>query len=91
MDQAALLEDLDQRQNAVLEQLAELNASVEALLKECLSTREQASEAVQADPPKKQKGRQSLLAVEMPGLADRAQQPQSDQNTDRAPGGAQDR
>ena len=40
MDQAALLEDLDKRQNDVLARLAELNATIEKLLKECLATRE---------------------------------------------------
>ncbi len=50
MDQSALLEDLDLRQNGVLDRLAELNASVEALLKECLATRDQACQAVDADP-----------------------------------------
>ena len=34
MDQSALLEDLDRRQNEVLGQFAELNARIEALLKE---------------------------------------------------------
>lgn len=57
MDQAALLEDLDQRQNAVLDQLAALNASIEALLKECMTAREQANDAVQVDPPKMPKVR----------------------------------
>ena len=50
MDQTAFLEDLDQRQNAVLDQLAELNARVEALLQECLQGRE--AENTVEYPPK---------------------------------------
>ena len=50
MDQTAFLEDLDQRQNAVLDQLAELNARVEALLQECLQGRE--AENTVESPPK---------------------------------------
>jgi hypothetical protein len=46
MDQAALLDDLDQRQNAVLEQLAALNTSIETLLKECLAARDQAVDSL---------------------------------------------
>jgi hypothetical protein len=46
MDQSALLDDLDRRQNAVLEHLDALNASVEALLKECLVAREQACQSL---------------------------------------------
>ena len=50
MDQAAFLEDLDRRQNAVMDQLADLNVSIEALLKECLAARDQATQTVQTDP-----------------------------------------
>jgi hypothetical protein len=45
MDQSALLDDLDRRQNEVLDRLAELNARVEALLQECMTARENAAEA----------------------------------------------
>jgi hypothetical protein len=43
MDQSVLLEELDVRQNEVLDRLAELNARVEALVKECLVARDQKS------------------------------------------------
>jgi hypothetical protein len=51
MEQFALLEDLDQRQNSVLDRLSELNASIEALLKECLVARDQACQVVDAEQP----------------------------------------
>jgi len=36
----SLLEELDTRQNEILDQLEELNARIERILKECLSTKE---------------------------------------------------
>jgi hypothetical protein len=46
MDQRELIEDLDGRQNDVIERLAQLNSRVESLLNECLTARNQASKAV---------------------------------------------
>ena len=45
MDQRDLIEDLDTRQNHVLDRLAELNARVESLLNECLAARDEALKA----------------------------------------------
>ena len=49
MDQRALIEDLDTRQNDVLDRLAELNARVESLLNECLAARDEALKAAEAE------------------------------------------
>jgi hypothetical protein len=51
MEHSALLDDLDQRQSAVLDRLTELNEKIEALLKECLTARDQATQAADADAP----------------------------------------
>ena len=48
IDQRALVEDLDSRQNDVLRQLADLNDRIETLLNQCLVARQQALDAVQA-------------------------------------------
>lgn len=85
MDERALIEDLDARQNTVLDRLAELNARVESLLGECLRARD-AALRVAEDP-----GRPSVPPVEMPGLSDRSQQSQPQQNAHKAPARPQNR
>ena len=49
-DQRSFLEELDARQDSVLEKLAELNQRVEALLSDCLANRSDASEIRRAEP-----------------------------------------
>jgi hypothetical protein len=49
MDQRDLIEDLDTRQNDVLDRLAELNARVESLLNECLAARDEALKAAETE------------------------------------------
>jgi hypothetical protein len=49
MDQRELIEDLDTRQNDVLDRLAELNARVESLLNECLAARDEALKAAEVE------------------------------------------
>lgn len=51
MDQSKLLEELDQRQNDVLDQLATLNSRIEAFLQECLAERDQACQGTDVDAP----------------------------------------
>ena len=51
MDERALIEDLDARQNTVLDRLAELNARVESLLNECLAARDQSLKTVEEERP----------------------------------------
>ena len=50
--QRTLIDDIDDRQEALLNELASLNARVEALLNDCLATREQQrlAEAEDAEP-----------------------------------------
>jgi hypothetical protein len=52
MDQHDLIENLDTRQNDVLDRLAELNARVESLLNECLAARDEALKAADAESAK---------------------------------------
>jgi hypothetical protein len=49
MEHPDLIEDLDKRQNEVLDRLAELNARVESLLNECLAARDEALKAADAE------------------------------------------
>ncbi len=49
--QASLIDELDARQNDVLDRLAELNARVETLLRSCLELRETSAEELAASEP----------------------------------------
>ena len=62
--QRTLIDEIDDRQEALLNDLESLNARVEALLNECLAAREQqrlAEEAV-ADPPSSLAGPNVLIS-----------------------------
>ena len=51
-DQRTLIDEIDERQDVLLNELASLNARVEALLNDCLATREQqrVAEEEEAEP-----------------------------------------
>jgi hypothetical protein len=51
MDQPTTIEELDHRQDHVLQQLAELNARVEALVGACLKERHRTNQGVNPSEP----------------------------------------
>mgnify|MGYP005846924769 CR=1 FL=1 len=78
-DPQRLLEEIDARQDEVLEKLAELNERVESLLRECLAAfRSTSPDAGPSLPPGGVGApHASIPPVKMPRLADRADQPQA--------------
>ena len=78
-EQRTLLEEIDARQDEVLEKLAELNERVESLLRECLAAFRDGEPQPEASLPPGGVAapHTSIPAVKMSRLADRADQPQT--------------